>query len=385
MSLLKINKKAVNNADGLMLFQHSQALQEPLGTPTVFVRDENIPKEASSLFGLFKRRSMRRHSKQFLETSVRLRYGQEYSMEVLPQIRNAVVNGSHTFLGLNLKELNPCAYPVQHVEEDAPYASDSDPGHYKPPLFNLIYAPSEEKSGALIFEKSFENKSNSFPGSASQWHMFLLWHEIGHGTGAGEPQSDAISATICRQAFDQTTFLRSMADYRAAKIFNGLLRYDGLYAEIMQAEDRYGLPTVEALDYINNLPQRLIDALDEETIRNISFQKFDHCNTVPLTVARALYQQQIKSGRSRPYMDEGNITDQVLLNYVKSAQELLTEGGLKDSQERLLRRAGLAFTRIAHGENAYNEDDADILIPEEFQEAEQQDPLSFNKGEFLPD
>ncbi|MGH1374965.1 MAG: hypothetical protein ACRBCK_01345 [Alphaproteobacteria bacterium] len=48
MSLLKINKKAVDNVDGMVLFQHSIALQEPLGTPTVFISDTDIPDDASS-------------------------------------------------------------------------------------------------------------------------------------------------------------------------------------------------------------------------------------------------------------------------------------------------------------------------------------------------
>lgn len=384
MSLLKINKKAVTDVDGLVLFQHSLALQEPLGTPTIFMNDVDIPDDASTVFGLFKRRALQKRSERFLEDAVRLRYGREYSSEMLPLIKRAVVTSGNSFLGINISKPGACAYPVTHVAESAFHASDTDPDHYKPPLFNLVYMPTTEgKAGAAVFENSYMEKQGNFPGSFGQWQMFLLWHEIGHGTGAGEPQSDAMSAIVCRQAFEDTNFLRAMADHRMAKVFNCLLRYDGLYSEGMPAEDDYGVPTAEALDHINNLSERSINALDEDTIRRISFQKFDHNNTVPMRVARILYQQQMEAGRRRPIREEGQATDRALLDYAQSAKEVLSEGDLKDAEEKILRRAGLAFTRIAHGAKAY-EDDTD-LVPEEFRESDMQAPTSFDKGEFMPD
>ncbi|MGH1374964.1 MAG: hypothetical protein ACRBCK_01340 [Alphaproteobacteria bacterium] len=326
---------------------------------------------------------MRKHSEQFLESAVRLRYGHEYSGQMMPHIKNAVVSSGNTFFGISLKKPDPCAYPVRHIKEDALHASDSEPDNYKVPLFNLVYTPSMDESGALLFENTYADKEGSFPGAASQWQMFLLWHEIGHGTGGGEPQSDAISAVVCRQAFEDTTFLRAMADYRMAKVFNCLLRYDGIYAEGMQGVDNYGVPTAEALDHINNLSESSVNALDEDMIRNISFQKFDHCNSVPMNVARRLHYQQLEMGRRRKYNEDGIITDNVLLNYADSARELVSKGGLKVAEEKVLRRAGLAFTCITHGSSSY-ENNMD-LVPDEFFESEKQEPVTFDKGEFMLD
>ncbi len=199
-----------------------------------------------------------------------------------------------------------------------------------------------------------------------------LWHEIGHGTGAEEPQTETMAAIVTRKAFEESTCLSAFADLRAHR---AVLRHDNIDKDshIMVPErEVYGWPMVEVDDYIAQLSQETIDAMSEEDVMNIRHQPFAHLGNSVRMVAALL----------RDNFEEAWVTGD-LKQLGTAAGEIKNSPILKDDEKQIAARFQLACERLYYGAPAYEE--GNDFIDEELLESERKQPLTFKPGEFIPE
>lgn len=251
---------------------------------------------------------------------------------------------------------------------------DATPEDYRPPVRSVIVMPFETTGGKYIHEAMVNNGAElpDRPGTDAQYHFNALWHEIGHGTGAMEPQTETIAAVVTRKAFEDTTCLSAHADARAVR---AITHHFGLADDeqvIIPERESYGWPMVEANDYVQGLPQSIIDGMDEEAITNIRFQKFDYIGESVQMVAEMM----------RDYSEEAWITGD-LEQLGNVAGEIKNSLFLDETEKQIAARFQLACERLRHGAPAYEQ--GNDLIDEELLESEHQRPVTFDPGEYIPE
>lgn len=379
MSLLQINKKVITEEDGQLLIDQTCSMRAPLGTPTEFIRPEEFdrcsvkPKNPylSLLTSCFS--TLRMEWKAIKKTSSFLSQGgygrehsrsEELSVGVSGEIISKVVDPRKKYLA------DSSSIFEEGFEKKAHYYS---PDVYKQPKSSLIKmfpnnASCKDMMGHAL-KASFMKRS--FPGFDAQVQLFVLWHEIAHGAGAGEPQADAIAAVVNRQAFEDHNVLRVWSDYRALSTILDCSHPNK--AEVIEGLGKYGWPTVEAVDYIGGLPQATIDQMSEGDIKNIRFQKFDHMTESVLDIG----------GRLRRKAGEEAFKARDFEALERTALELCDDEDFGVKEQQILKRFALACRRFSVGEGAYTNEEE--LVTEELLGSEGAEPLSFTPGEHIPD
>ena len=264
---------------------------------------------------------------------------------------------------------------LRHQDDyNSPHTIKADA--YKPPIRSVVMLPFEQVNGDVLHKRLLRLDDKdvlpSRPGMNEQYHFNAIWHEIGHGTGAEEPQTETIAAIVTRKAFSDSTSLKAMADLRAHR---AVLRHDHIDDDshlIIPEREVYGWPMVEANDYVLRLPQETIDAMDEGDLINIRHQPFSHLGSSVRMVATML----------RDHNPEAWITED-LESLGNAAGEIKNSPFLKDDEKQIAVRFQLACERLRLGSVAY--EDGNEFIDAELLESEYQEPLTFKPGEYIPE
>ncbi len=356
MSLIQIDKRAVTREDARRLLDESCVLHDPFGVPTVVYRSEDF-----SLAEIDQHRTERQIEERFgalskADPSLGI-YRMVIGERVLGFLRE-FVQARGIFNAVSV----PCK--THHSDErDAHYY---DPEKYRPPAANAVVLPSIKATMSLpMTEMDYRINHHDLSGFVEQWQLRTLWHEFAHGTGAGEPQADAMAAVVLRKACPDQRVLSAIADHRAFRsIFH--------YFSFEERED-YGWGVVEANDYIASLPDETISGMTEEDIVDMRFQRFvAHAETV------------VRLGERLSAMDGYRFRIEDPVFFSNAAAELLAgDNTLRDEARHILARFRLACERIPRGSAAYKPDN-DLIDPE-LLAAAQEPPITFIPNEYIPE
>ena len=369
MSYIQIDKKAATDAEAQALLDQTYALFDPLGTPTLFIRPEDFPIQSTDAIIFSNLASVSKTDFKRAEHS-RINKLVSKKMEVFKPL-----DLSDSFSGIAKKldrdivnsQLKPndlsvdLAYNIR-LSKFAETAEQYDHQKYIQPSFSVVFSsPSRSTLSNILAHFKIDSKVSI--GTSSQLRFIALWHEIAHGTGAGEPQADIIMATLTRQAFEDNQMITVFADLRA---------FDALLQAKKKAE-RYGWPMVEANDYILRLPEGMINSMSEQNIKDMRFQKFDHLADTVFEVSDMLKEQVVEKLHTRN-----------LLGLSLAAQELREDMNisLTNNQMQILTRFELATRRLHHGEAAYQK--GTNLISAELLESERAAPITFTPSQWVP-
>jgi hypothetical protein len=135
-----------------------------------------------------------------------------------------------------------------------------------------------------------EQALTSLPVSSNQDRLLTYWHEFAHGTGAGEPQADKMSAIVYRQSFSDTRQLKIRADMRALDAVFTHDRFMDPNKKWARCEI-YGWAPVEAIDSVIDMPDSEIKNMDENAIRSFSDEAFDKKVAALHSVGNMLYEK----------------------------------------------------------------------------------------------
>lgn len=343
MSILQINKKAVTEEDAADLVMLSWHMDRPLDVPvsiidTTYLQNVNQNDQCTALrneinFGVQKL-SAKGYFNHIPEED---RDSPYFDLNENPFFQNAlqsgdVISSSQTLRGVK-KEF------ADHAD-----AFSDNPDSYIDPYYAVILLSHEnmtiEKRLNTFIGDQHKNIS-PLPGTASQWNFHHTWHEIGHSTGAAEPQTEMIATVISRQAFADQTFLYTLADERAVRAI-----YDS-----DKGREKYGWPMVDAIDHVIAAPQKQIDAMSKDDIKALRFRQFDHDQEAVKLVGQKIAEQNVIAFMDKDLSALRDITSEFKNNNV-------FEGRAKYINDRF----NLACERLTNG---YQEASNDQLPEEE--------------------
>lgn len=107
------------------------------------------------------------------------------------------------------------------------------------------------------------------PVSSSQQRLLTYWHELAHGTKAGEAQADKMSAIIYRKASADTRPLQVRADLRALDAVFTHDRFMGNNPNFPRARI-YGWQPVDAIDSVVDMQAGQIGQMNEQAVKELS-------------------------------------------------------------------------------------------------------------------
>lgn len=391
MSLIQTDKKAATDFDARVMLEATYSLQDPLGTPTLFLRPEHhsahwIEYWPSILRDALKDTVGPSHT---IEREVRSAVDDFVKSGALESLDNVDRAVSEARLGhsvemfakdiakskLNMASASMRAY-TQRRDFEKPHSVGEE--SFQPPMQMTVITPHEELSTAVLMNQLTDRAtglSDDLPGTDAQYRFNALWHEIGHGTGAAEPQTEAIAAVMTRRAIEGTAVLQVNADARAVRaVFrHSTERPDILNpGETIADNTKYGWPMVEVNDHIASLPQSTIDQMSERDIAAISFQKFDHMEDTVTEVA-----EKLKAINPAAFRTKNLSTLDAAAQYLRDSSQLSEEG------EQVLTRFQLAARRLNVGTAAYMPDSR--YIDEALRKVQDKDPLTFEAGDYMPE
>lgn len=393
MSLIQIDKKAITQDDARALVDQTCALQDPFGIPTFHVRDRDYVQMPYGM-GFLPKDKIRDAITQTVGARVD-EFLEEYSSNPnyinldIDRVRAVTgVVGAHIYDNLKHGVFNAQSLPVATSPASLSNlifngsfriaAQNQDPEEYQEPEFCFVVTPASPQSlGSLkndYISRGFQNGSvarSDLPGFPEQYQFATLWHEIGHGTGAEEPQTETMSACVSKKAFENTAFLSARADLRALDaIAHGGKRTFPLIGTTFK--NIYGWPMVEANDYVQNLPQSTLSDISEEDIKAIRFQKFDH-------LARDVQKVSDLLRANTQGLDDIAINDKAFKTLAHHAGALSSTADLTDNQLQIMTRFQLACARLYHGAAAY--EDGNDLIDDVLLQSERNTPITFDPND----
>lgn len=242
-------------------------------------------------------------------------------------------------------------------------AHNYDPEDYISPSLNLIQINKASVTGLDFTEQSLGARIPFAMGKNKEMRLQVLLHEIGHGTGACEPQTEAIAAVLYSQLVEDNTFLSECADMR---ILNTVLRFDDEIGGGILLIDKFGLPMCEVNDYIRTLPRQDIDDINLSTLLNLRFNNFDHQH---YPVIRA---GTILKAKAPEAFEKRNLKELSL-----AADDVLQRQVLSQETTRIMSRFMLAAERIRQA------GEENPIIDQNLLQVEQEDPISFSKARFF--
>lgn len=384
MSFLQIDKKAVSEAEGQAILEQTYSLQDPLGTPTLFLNPddfsphwlERAPKLLRALYGNEVPYSGKIKGEihdridDFIDQGV----FDDLDAAELENVVQKLHKGAEELSGvISAARLNPNEPKMTtriHFR-DVVKAHHFPEDEYDPPIRGVVVTPQSTVSAEMIGQYFAGNKvktGTAMPGTNAQHQFNITWHEVGHGTGAGEPQTELMAALITRKAFEDTAMLSLNADGRAVR---AMFQQANKRPDIMSStgftseRNKYGWPMVEVNDFAARLSAQSVDGLDEETIKSMRFQKFDHQGGHIKGASDALKWEDNNAFANRDLQTLGVI-----------ASGLAEKRSTPPEHAQIYARFALACERLLEGSPAY--DDAGE------HEAEQNymtfDPDQFNLG-----
>ncbi len=206
--MIKIDKKAISEAECELILQATYDDPSPLDLPTVKIRVEDFQPMGNIITRLFMQTCTRGRVRNYihgqlksivaedpwLSQDITPRFIEEFSDRTVEKVVNYVeraLTEPHLSVGgISYScHVPPCAIIVTHMNDN---------------IAKSLLAP------ALRI-----NDAERLPGYNSQWHSFILWHEIAHGLGRSEYHADKTAALISRCVFQDTNFLKALADIRA--------------------------------------------------------------------------------------------------------------------------------------------------------------------------
>lgn len=224
------------------------------------------------------------------------------------------------------------------------FAQNADyyaPGAYRAPSFAIIQAPRKDLDGvkrlSYMLDAERVNLAADMPGMAAQWQFLDLWHEVGHAAGAGEAQTEKMAAALCRKAFNDVSFLQVEADIRYTKAV--------LFSDDREVRERYGWGMGQAVDEICALSAAEIDALSDEDIRDMRFERYDARGNITRKLGAALREDVGADKMNGNYLPE-----------IAVAAKKLLSGAFKNAaqdEKDVIMRFHLAVSRLAQGKRGY--------------------------------
>lgn len=221
------------------------------------------------------------------------------------------------------------------------YSSASAQGKKDAP-FAVIQAPKSSMTArsrlAYILEIDDSQLAASYPGDPAQWQFLDLWHEIGHATGAGEPQTDKMAAILARKVFNDSSFLHMEADIRYAK---AVLYFDDKYIV-----KEYGWGMGDAIEDVLAMPEQAIKDITPEQVKALRLENYDSFSKDVQRVGRLIKAEVGKAHFS------GNHLDQIA-KVVRSMLLIQAFGDATSKSHNIASRFALAAERLSQGGKAY--------------------------------
>ena len=279
--LLSIPKKAVTEADASHILEQAYNLERPFGTPTIILNSEHLylghdfTQEYlnwSHKNNMFSYGSNRRPLSVIFSEA--LKKCPEFNDDDVLGIQTVLCNANSAASAVNDVLMGECRASADRVlnAQYSKYAHHYRESIYEPPAFNTIFIPRQGFSAHEWFASNLKatkhEMADYLPGHNSQYHFFILIHEMGHGAGAGEAQTDMMAAIACRQAFANTDFISAWSDIRALSLLYNM-------GGALQAQG-YHWSMVEGLDHVIAMDQSTIDAMGEDDIKALRFKSFPH-------------------------------------------------------------------------------------------------------------
>lgn len=354
MSLIQIDKKAAADADVNILLDRTYALADPLGTPALFLNPDDFPQSQEH---------MTLHNIEVRMNSLLEVVGIDCTEDETAHINETL-----------LQICDTAANAIHLIQPADGFSIRGQRLTASPPYMSCILTPSRSAS-MKDFQATHPIKDvgelPDLPASGLQQQFQLLWHEIGHGTGAEEPQAEAMSAVMCKRAFADNTCLRVQADLRA---IDAMLEYKNRTSDAVEIKDNvdtYGWPMVEVNDYIHALPAYTLDQMSEDDIKAIRLQEFDFFGDELYTLGHMIEEHM-----------GGAFEDQDLGALDQAVSELQEQKMFSPQASQIISRFQLACQRVQRGAPAY--EDGNDIIEEDLLETEKMQPLTFTPGEYIP-
>lgn len=390
MSIIQIDKKAVTEEDARAILDATYGLKDPLGIPTLFLRPEQFSPHWLERWPPFLKAALKdtvavsdkienevKHAvDDFLKSGALDQLGRIDGAVSRVHLQAATDKYASAIAQTRLNpHLDRAVTYIQYVDLRKPQHSDSF--DYESPLHATIIAPHANVTAYNVIHNMIEGAkglAQDLPGTNAQFQFNQLWHEIGHGVGADEPQTESIAAVMTRRAINGTAVLEVSADARAVRsIFRHAMdrRDSREMSRIVPEREKYGWPMVEVNDHIATLPEETIATLTEDQIIAMRFQPFDHKGETVKQVADAL-----KAADSRGYRTRD------LHTLEQTAQKILKSGALDANGHQILERFQLATHRLTIGIAAYMPAHEDIEA--QIERIKTKPPVTFTPGEWIP-
>ncbi len=381
MSLLQIDKKAITQDDARALVDQTYGLIYPLGVPTVHLKPqdfkphwvEHVPSFCRDDFASAVLTLPTNYGKAEMRAGVEnlIKYG--HLDRHPPHVIDDVLNRKQFSIGHDIirsrlydKNMHMYALPTYysqqegHDQDDA-YGDDADP------VLNFIVSPGananmhDHISG--LANVPISSLATSLPGYVEQHNFFYLWHEIGHGIGATEPQTEMIASIVSRQSFEDTAFMAMNADARAVHSMVNSSEY---------ITNLYGWPLVEVSDYVRHMPESRLSEIDEHDLRDLAYVEFDHLKDT------------VKEARNLIRSSAGGycaIRNRDLLGMDAYAGAAYYTKDMSDGARQLLQRFRLACERLTLGKVAYEE--PENYVSQELLDSEKKAPMTFDPDDII--
>lgn len=321
--------------DGQALITRTRELADPFGIPTIHTNGEEFEQFGTKVFygqnskgvdkeldNLKLQRTVASKVQMLLSSSS----FNDLSAGRKRIIGEAVRDSFEIFLTMDVNRKNqtcPIRDPAFGV-----FADKYLPGSYKEPILNNIFRAGEDKAFRYV-------NSADIASVVGADKFSNIWHEIAHGTGAGEPQAELMSAIVTRQTFSPSHVLKMAADERA---ITSILKFDN---DLVR--DVYGWGMVDANDYIGSRSDERILELKEVDIKALRFNRFDPLRDTVFKVGSSLLTIDKSQGQT--------------VNLMAAAQEaeFLSETQFKDDDvaHYVCKRFALACTRTTLGYEVY--------------------------------
>lgn len=325
--LIKIDKKAATAADVNLLLEQSYALADPFGIPTLTLQPNDYQDCAQG------KRSLVKALKSTIHDYVNKMDIQASSeAKDLVRVYNKSLKRRYEDILRPWMEAKAACFMRYTVGVDQDFPSGTDT------LCNIVFAYDNDmtwtKTAQAWFPETTAKYMPDFSLYEAHFKLMSLWHEYAHGTGAWEPQAEKMAAIVTRKYLQSPAFLQFRADMRA---------FAAVLYESDVGLDEYGWPMVEVIDSVLQMPQDQIDdAYDEETIKELRKERFDH-QVADVFAVRARMQKHIRNF-AYAWPEEVEEFASYIVRWDKS---------LNSVQKGIACRFALAAGRLSKGPKAY--------------------------------
>ena len=262
MTLLKIDRKAITDEDAQKLVDDTYQLSNPLSVPTLFIRPENYEEYKGGL-RIYLKQALWSSIEPFIINSGYKGDDANYNDEEIDSLTTNISQSlDPAYAKAACLAFNDVCYSRAHHYETFDYEG---------PTCSIVASPRRSQNIQNLAAEAvnpFQGiLASDLPVSDAQLQFYTLWHEIGHGVGADEPQTEFISATMISKAFESTNWLAVLADMRAVRALEK--------SDDNDQNEKYGWPMVEVLDYARKTSDKL-SALNEDDIIALRFLRFEY-------------------------------------------------------------------------------------------------------------